>query len=61
MAKVRLRRGLKWIDKKTGFTIRRGEEKEAPEDVVERAGDRLQIRMDVTKKEEKEKKEVQNE
>lgn len=52
--KVRLVRGMIWRDKETGFSIRKGEIKEASEDILKRAGNRLQalIELDEVKVEE---------
>jgi len=43
MTKVKLARGKVWHDEKTGWTIHYNESKDAPPDVVRRAGPRLQI------------------
>ena len=47
--KVRLIRGMIWRDKESGFSIRRGEIKEADADVVKRAGNRLQVLVNLEK------------
>jgi len=50
--KVRLVRGVIWKDKESGFSIRKGEVKEADDEVIKRAGNRLQVLVNLEEKEE---------
>ena len=51
--KVKLTHGYRWLDKKTGWQIVKGEVKECPsDDIIARANGRLKVLI-TTKKEEK--------